>query len=75
MYAMCQHAHQTGPLSGECNMKNVRWKSIADVECRVVLDVALLDPILESWSEGPWTERMCIALKMDCNSLLISFWE
>ena len=37
--------------------------------------VAPPSPTMEGWPEGPWPEGMCIALEMDCNSLLISFWE
>ena len=72
---MCQRAHHTGPLSEECNVKNVRWRNNVGVECGVMLDMALPTPILEGWLEGPWAEGMCIALGMDCNSFPISFWE
>ena len=73
MDAVCQHAHLTGPPSEECNTKNVRWKSNVGVEYGVVLDMAPPTPTMEGWTEGPWPEEMCIALKMDCSSLLSPF--
>ena len=38
-------------------------------------DMALPHPMTEGWSDGPWPEGMYIALGMDYNFLLISFWE
>ena len=45
----------------------------SNIPVRVMLGMALLTPITEGWPKGPWPEGMCIALEMDCNSLLISF--
>ena len=45
----------------------------SNIPVRVMLGMALLTPITEGWPKGPWPEGMCIALEMDCNSLLVTF--
>ena len=54
-------------------LPEIHWLPVEG--CGVVLDMALPTHVMESWLESPRPEGMCIALEMDCNSLLISFLE